>query len=187
MSVMKILLVADHPDDARAVEASLTGDGHSVTTCLDASGGPCRGVHHLDDCPLESSVDLAVVARSPHGRRGIEEMGSVCAARHRVGVVEIDPSVPDDRSIYDLADAAERDICRGYTEAVRSSVVELLHDRPFDVHVHRHDRDVNVQVQLAFEATNVLVSAVADRARAGVRRHDRFSQVIDVSVTQRVW
>ena len=115
---MKILLVADHPDDARTVEASLLGDGHSVTTCNDRSGGPCRGVEHLDDCPLESSVDLAVVARSPHGRRGIEEMGSVCAARHRVGVVEIDPSVPDDRSIYDLADAAEHDICRGYTATV---------------------------------------------------------------------
>jgi hypothetical protein len=187
MSFMKILLVADHHDDARDVEASLTGAGHSVTTCLDTFGGPCRGIHDLDDCPLESSVDLAVVARSPHGRRGIEEMGSVCAARHRVGVVEIDPSVPDDRSIYDLADAAEREICRGYAEVVRSSVADVLDDQPFEVRVHRHDRDVNVRVELGFAAPAVLVSAVADRARAGVRRHDRFSQVIDVSVRQHAW
>ncbi|MFN8020313.1 MAG: response regulator [Acidimicrobiales bacterium] len=181
---MKILLVADHPDDARAVEAALTGDGHTVTTCNDRFGGPCRGVAHLDDCPLESSVDLAVVARSPHGRRGIEEMGSVCAARHRVGVVEIDPSVPDDRSIYDLADAAEHEICLGYAKSVDETVRELLVEQPFEVQVGRHDRDVHVKVQLGFAATPVTVSAVADRARAGVRHHDRFAQVIDVSVRQ---
>jgi len=163
---------------------ALTVDGHTVTTCNDRFGGPCRGVAHLDDCPLESSVDLAVVARSPHGRRGIEEMGSVCAARHRVGVVEIDPSVPDDRSIYDLADAAEHEICLGYTRTVDEAVRELLVEQPFQVQVGRRDRDVHVQVQLGFEATAVMVSAIADRARAGVRRHDHFAQVIDVSVRQ---
>lgn len=184
---MKILLVADHPDDARAVEAALTGDGHSVATCNDRFGGPCRGVAHFDDCPLESSVDLAVVARSPHGRRGIEEMGSVCAARHRVGVVEIDPSVPDDRSIYDLADAAEREICVGYESTVGAALRELLDHQQFEVQVMRHDRDVHVRVKLGFEASTVMVGAIADRARAGVRRHDRFAQVIDVSVVQSIW
>lgn len=184
---MRILLVADHPDDASAVQASLTGDGHTVTTCNDRSGGPCRGVEHLDDCPLESSVDLAVVARSPHERRGIEEMGSVCAARHRVGVVEIDPSVPDDRSIYDLADAAEHQICREYAARVAAPIRELLQEQSFDVRVSRHDRDVHVWIDLGFAATPSTVSAVADRARAGVRRHDRFAQVIDVSVQHRPW
>lgn len=184
MTPMKILLVADHPDDARAVEAALTGDGHSVTSCNDGSG-PCRGVNNFDDCPLESSVDLAVVARSPHGRRGIEEMGSVCAARHRVGVVEIDPSVPDDRSIYDLADAAEHEICVGYEHAVTAAVREYLRDeQPFDVQVSRHDRDVVVRLTLGFDAAAPMVSAIADRARAGVRHHDRFAQVIDVAVDQ---
>lgn len=184
---MKILLVADHPDDARAVEAALSGDGHSVTTCNDRFGGPCRGVAHFDDCPLESSVDLAVVARSPHGRRGIEEMGSVCAARHRVGVVEIDPSVPDDRSIYDLADAAEREVRLGYEQTVRATLHEVLDDQQFDVQVTRRDRDVQVCVKLGFDASPVTVSAIADRARAGVRRHDRFAQVIDVSVQHSLW
>ncbi len=184
---MRILLVADHPDDARAVEASLTVDGHTVTTCNDRFGGPCRGVEHFDDCPLESSVDLAVIARSSHGRRGIEEMGSVCASRHRVGVVEIDPSVPDDRSIYELADAAEHDICRGYAAAVHETVQDMLGDEPFDVHVTRRDRDVHVWIRLGFEASPMTVSAVADRARAGARRHDRFAKVIDVSVQRDRW
>ncbi len=158
---MKILLVADHTDDARVVRASLTGDGHTVTTCNDRSGGPCRGVEHLDDCPLESSVDLAVVARSPHGRRGIEEMGSVCAARHR--------------------------ICRGYAARVATSIHELLQEQSFDVRISRHDRDVHVWIALGFAASPTTVGAVADRARAGVRRHDRFAQVIDVSVQHRPW
>jgi hypothetical protein len=184
---MRILLVADHPDDARAVEASLTVDGHTVATCNDRSGGPCRGVDHFDDCPLESSVDLAVIARSSHGRRGIEEMGSVCASRHRVGVVEIDPSVPDDRSIYELADAAEHDICRGYAVMVQESLQDVLQHETFDVHVTRSDREVHVWIRLGFDASPVTISAVADRARAGARRHDRFAQVIDVSVQRHRW
>lgn len=181
---MKILLVANHPDDAQAVEQTLVRDGHSVTTCNDRSGGPCRGVAHLDDCPLESSMDLAVIARSPHVRRGIEEMGSVCAARHRVGVVEIDPSNPDDRSIYDLADAAEHEICHEYAHTVARTLGELLGERPYQVSITRRDRDVHAWIRLGFAATSIEVSAIADRARAGVRRHDRFAQVIDVSVVQ---
>ena len=184
---MRILLVADHPDHALAVETALTGDGHTVTSCNDGSGGPCRGVDHFDDCPLETSVDLAVVARAPHGRRGLEEMGSVCAARHRVGVVEIDPSAPDDRSIYDLADAAEQEICAGYAATVREALREMMQDDSFDVEVSRRDRDVQARIKLGFGASPTALSAVADRTRAGVRRHDRFAQVIDVSVQHSLW
>lgn len=181
---MKILLVADHPDDAKAVQASLLTDGHTVTTCNDRHGGPCRGVSQLDDCPLEASVDLAVIARSAHERRGIGEMGAVCAARHRVGVVEIDPSEPDDRSLYDLADLAEQQICHDYAATITDLLRQVMPDEPFEVSVRRRDRDVHVTVKLGFAASAIVVSSVADRARAGVRRHDRFAQVIDVSVLQ---
>jgi hypothetical protein len=192
---MKILFVADRADDARAIESLLVGEGHDVTTCHDSSGGPCRGVDDFDDCPLESSMDLAVVARPPHGRRGIEEMGSVCAARHRVGVVEIDPSNPDVRSIVDLADAAEREICLGYAAAVTRAVGELLSDDAFEVAVTRQRRRVSVVISMRsggpssssrpISATTIsatTISAIADRARAGARRHDRAAQVIDVAV-----
>jgi len=184
---MKILLVAGHPDDALAVESALTGGGHTVTTCNDRSGGPCRGVEHFDDCPLEASVDLAVVVRPPDGRRSIDEMGSVCAARHRIGVVEIDPSHPDARSIYDLADAAEHEICMGYAATVRETLREILDGDSFDVEISRRDRDVQTRIKLGFEASPTTLSAVADRARAGVRHHDRFAQVIDVSVHHSHW
>lgn len=178
--------MAESSEDAHSVEASLTADGHIVTSCNDRSGGPCRGVEHFDDCPLESPVDLAVIARSSHGRRSIEEMGSVCASRHRVGVVEIDPSVPDERSIYDLADAAEHAICRGYEAAIRHSATDLYGDLcadgSFDVVVVRRHGDVHVKISLETDASPTVVGALADRARAATRRHDRFAQVIDVAV-----
>jgi hypothetical protein len=179
---MKILLVANHPDDARSVESALTEAGHSITTCNDDQGGPCRGVSQLDSCPLESSVDVAVVARSPHSHRGLEEMGAICAARHRIGVVEIDASCPSDQSIYDLSDAAERAICHDYERTIMSTLREAMPDDFLEVEVRRHDRDVQVLVTVAPGATTHEITAVADRARAGVRRHDHFAQRIDVSV-----
>jgi len=43
---------------------------------------------------------------------------------------------------------------------------------------------VHVSVLVNCRLDVLTVSAVADRARAGVRRHDRFAQVIDVAVVQ---
>ncbi len=110
----------------------------------------------------------------------------MCASRHRVGVVEIDPSVPDERSIYDLADAAEHAICRGYEAAIRHSAADLYGDLcadgSFDVVVMRRNGDVHVKINLDVAASPLVVGALADRARAATRRHDRFAQVIDVAV-----
>jgi hypothetical protein len=125
---------------------------------------------------------LAVIARSAGSRRGIDEMGAVCAARHRVGVVELDPSSPADSSLYDLADAAESRMCREYEAIITATVRETSPVAPLAVTVKRHDHDIRVQLDLGFEATPLEVTALADRARAGVRRHDRFARTIDVSV-----
>ena len=89
---MRILLVATRPEDATAVESTLLGEGHTVTTCFDSNGGPCRGTEHAELCPLESSVDLAVIARGQGVEPGLLEMGATCAVQHRVGVVAIDPA-----------------------------------------------------------------------------------------------
>ncbi len=110
----------------------------------------------------------------------------MCASRHRVGVVEIDPSVPDERSIYDLADAAEHAICRGYEAAIRHTTADLCADLcaggSFDVVVMRRHGDVHVKINLDVDASPMVIGALADRARAATRRHDRFAQVIDVAV-----
>ncbi len=184
---MKILLVADHPDAASAVERSLREEGHTVTSCNDADGGPCRGVTELATCPLESSVALAVVARAAQTRRGLGEMGSVCATRHRVGVVEIDPEAPHDRSIYDLADEAEAGVRREYVATIRQMLGEMplpsgSAAADIEVAIDRFDGDVRVRLRLPFRATPIEVTAIADRTRAAVRRHDRFARIIDVSV-----
>jgi hypothetical protein len=165
-----------------AVEQALTSVGHTIATCHDDHGGPCRGVDHLEECPLESSVDLAVIARSPQSHHGLDEMGAVCAARHRVGVVELDPSRAADTSLYDLADAAEARLCSEYEASVTATLRETSPMTPLSVTVRRHDRDIRVRLELDVRATPLEMTALADRARAGVRRHDRFARTIDVSV-----
>lgn len=179
---MKILLVAARPDDALALQQSLVDDGHAVATCHDDHGGPCRGVERPEACPLETSVDLAVVARSREQRRSLDEMGAVCAALHRVGVIEIDPCAPGPTPLYELADAAEAGICREYERSVLETIREIQPDLHAAVDVRRHDRDVRVRVELRTQASPLETTAIADRARAGVRRYDRFAQVIDVVV-----
>lgn len=182
---MRILLVATRPEDATAVESTLLDEGHTVTTCFDGNGGPCRGTKHAEHCPLEASVDLAVIARGPEVQPGLLEMGAICAVHHRVGVVEIDPSSPPVESLYDLADAAEASVCADYEASVRELIQRAL---PVDVvpmiDVTRRDLDVHVSILVNRRLDALTVSSIADRARAGVRRHDRFAKVIDVAVVQ---
>lgn len=182
---MRILLVATRPEDATAVESTLLDEGHTVTTCFDGNGGPCRGTRYAEHCPLESSVDVAVIARGSDVEPGLLEMGAICAVHHRVGVVAIDPASPPVESIYDLADAAEAAVCVEYEASVRELIQRAL---PVDavavVDVTRRDLDVHVSVLVDRRLDALTVSAIADRARAGVRRHDRFAKVINVAVVQ---
>jgi hypothetical protein len=182
---MRILLVATRPEDATAVESTLLDEGHTVTTCFDGHGGPCRGAKDVEQCPLESSVDLAVIARAPGVEPGLLEMGATCAVHHRVGVIEIDPADPPIDSLYDLADAAEAAVVADYERSVRDLVERALPPGAVAViDVTRRDLDVHVSVLVDRRLDVLTVSAIADRARAGVRRHDRFAQVIDVAVVQ---
>ena len=184
---MRILLVASRPNDATSIEATLLDDGHTVTTCTDGSGGPCRGLHDFDECPLEASVDVAVVARAvgADDERTLAEMGAVCAVRHRVGVIEMDPERPSGRSLYDMADEAERAQCELYETTIASMIDPMLPTGvSATVKVARLDRDVRVSVLLRGRTDALQNAAIADRARAGVRRHDRFARVIDVTVVQ---
>jgi hypothetical protein len=180
---MKILLVANHPDDAVAVQAALEADGHDVFGCSDDRGGPCRGVTTLEACPLESTVDVAVIARSAHTHRGIGEMGAVCAARHRVGTVEIDPEDLDEVVIAELAVAAESAVLHEYKAVIAERLALAMPDLgACRIDVHRDGGAVNVVVGTDQVLTTTRSCAVADQARAAVRAFDRFTQVIDVSV-----
>ncbi len=178
---MKLLLIESTPGNATAIESDLLADGHEVLTCTDEHGGPCRGVGHHRDCPMEQHIDMAIVARDPQGERSLAEMGSVCATLHRVPLVEVDPTdVVDDRPRVAAPTACPpRRVEAGYATAIRQ---ELGHIAAI-VDVRRDTNAIHVTVQVpAGEATGAKISAVADRARHAVREHDPFVNGIDVAV-----
>ncbi len=183
---MRILLVADDTDDSIVVETTLVADGHVVASCNDEFGGPCRGLDHLQDCPLESHVDLAVIARSANVHRSLGEMGSVCATRHRVGVIEIDPSEVLDESIENLAAVAEQAVCHDYERTILGALAQSEAGEGVYVTVRRRQGTVLVTLTVDgavfTDMSDRDVAALADRVRDATRQHDRFARSIDVSV-----
>lgn len=170
---MRLLLIESTPGNAREINDRLTAAGHEVVMCADAHG-PCRGVTHHEDCPIEHHTDLTLVAREAGTSRSLDEMGSVCSARHHIPVVELDPRDPD--AVRDLPVThalASRAVRAAYANAVRSEIREA------EVTIERSPDLVHVTLRVP-PGTNV--SAVADRARKVVREHDPYVRGIDVSV-----
>lgn len=179
---MKVLLIESSPNQSGELSVQLAAEGHEVVQCTDEHGGPCRGVDHHAECPLEQHVDLAIVTREPESQHTLAEMGSVCASRHRVPVVVVDPTQLSDElpSAAVAAAVANRAIESGYAAAVRRELSHL----PTVVEVQRLDDNVRVHVQIpASKDTPAARSAVGDRARFAVRTHDPFVQSIDIAVS----
>lgn len=179
---MKLLLIESVPGQAHEIRDNLLAEGHDIVTCHDDKGGPCRGTDHHESCPLEEHVDLAIVTRAADAPHTLDEMGGVCAHRHRVPSIEVDPAnVADELPSVEAATAlAARRVDAGYAMAVRQE----LGDLPALINVDRHVDRIHVHVQLpASAATPAKVSHAADKARAAVRRHDPYSSVVDISVT----
>ncbi len=179
---MKLLLIESTPGSATAIETSLVADGHEVVTCTDEHGGPCRGMVHHDACPLEGHIDMAIVARDPASPRLLSEMGAVCATRHRVPLVEVDPAdVADDMPTVAVANAlATRRVEAGYATAVRHELGNIA----AIVDVRREVDRVHITVQVpASDGTPSKLASLADRARHAVRVHDQYVKTIDIAVT----
>lgn len=178
---MKLLLIESTPGTAAELGDTLAADGHELVSCSGEHGEPCRGVGDHTACPLEGHVDLAIVARSPGAVHTLDEIGSICAARHRVPTVEVDPdNVADDLASVTVATAvATRGIEAAYAAAVRHQLPHL----PALVDVRRTPDLIHVNVQVPASAGSAQsLAAVADRARHAVRTHDPFVKGIDVSV-----
>jgi hypothetical protein len=178
---MKLLLIESTPGNATAIESELVAEGHEVLTCTDEHGGACRGAEHHRDCPMEQHIDMAIVTRTPSAVHTLAEMGSVCATRHRVPIVTVDPSeMADDMPSVAVANAvATRRVEAGYATAVRNELGHLA----AIVDVRREPNRIHVTVQVpASDGTSAKVSAVADRARHAVREHDPFVGGIDIVV-----
>lgn len=178
---MKLLLIESTPGNATEIGATLVADGHEVVTCADEHGGPCRGISQHADCPMESHIDLTIVAREHGSPHTLAEMGSVCATRHRVPMVEVDPGQVDDElpSVTVAGAVAKRAVEAAYATAIRHELALI----PALVDVERTPGRIHVTVQVpTSEGTPQKLSAVADRARHAVRAHDPYVNGIDVSV-----
>lgn len=84
---MKVLLLGDPPEQAQ-VAADLAAGGHQVVSCAPPGGRsfPCVGIRGT--CPLDGSVDVAVVVHDRAGRSlHPGEAGVVCALRDGVPLV----------------------------------------------------------------------------------------------------
>jgi len=179
---MRLLLIESAPGNAHQIRADLLHEGHDVLSCDDGHGGPCRGVDHHEDCPLERHVDMAIVARTQSDAHTLAEMGSVCAQRHRVPLVEVDPfDVADDMPSVAVANAlATRRVEATYAAAVRAELRHLA--AIVDVRRAPNRIHATVQVPASQGATGQQVAAIADRARHALREHDQFVGQIDVAV-----
>jgi len=178
---MKVLLIESSPGQSGDLSEQLVSEGHQVVRCDDDNGGPCRGVDHHADCPLEQSVDLAILTREPEASHTLTEMGSICAQRRRVPLVVVDPTQLFDElpSVTVATAVANRAVESAYAAAVRRELAHL----PVVVDVRHLADKVVVHLQLpASQDTAAARSAAADRARFAVRTYDPFVQTIDVSV-----
>ncbi len=177
---MEVLLIESTPGVAATLQHRLVRDGHDVISCNDSHGGPCKGVESDETCPMTQHIDVAILARERDVAPSLNEMGSICAQRHRVPLVTLYPGdeFGPGSSTEIAAAVARREIEAGYVAAVRR---DLGHDVG-DITVLREHQRVHVAVSVAQPRTAQEMSRLADRARKAVRDHDQHTPVIDISV-----
>jgi len=179
---MEVLLIESSPGIAATLQHRLVRDGHEVVSCIDSHDGPCRGVESNAACPLDHHVDIAVLARQRGVAPTLNEMGSVCAQRHRVPLVTLyagDEFGPDVDAEISAA-VARREVEATYVAAVRHRVGHTVDD----IKVHREHNRIHVVLSITDSPGAQVVGMLADKARDAVREHDRYTPVIDVSVVK---
>ena len=177
---MDVLLIESSPGIATSLQHRLIRDGHEVISCNDLHGGPCRGVESSEACPLDHHVDIAVLARERGATPSLNEMGSVCALKHRVPLVTLYPGdeFGPGASTEVAAAIAQREVEAGYVAAVRRQLGHIVGD----ITVVREHNRIHVTLTIAEVADAQAISMIADRARHAVREHDRHTPVVDISV-----
>jgi hypothetical protein len=179
---MDVLLIESSPGIADSLQHRLVRDGHSAVTCNDTRGGPCKGVDAHRECPLMNHVDLAVLARQRGAERSLNEMGAVCALRHRVPLVTLYPGdeFGPGASTEIAAAVARRAVEAEYAAVVRR---QLRHDVD-DIVVERDYQRVHVTISVASSMSALAIHRLSDRVRQAVRDHDFYTQAIDISVVR---
>jgi hypothetical protein len=179
---MEVLVIESSPGVAITLQHRLVRDGHEVITCNDAHGGPCRGVEHNDACPMAKHIDIAILARERGAEPSLNEMGSVCALRHRVPLVTLYPGdeFGPDVSTEVAAAVARRAVEAAYVAAIRQQLRHGIED----VSVQREYERVQVTLTVATTMSAQTICRLADRARQAVRQHDAHTPTIDISIVR---
>jgi hypothetical protein len=179
---MDVLVIESSPGIASTLQHRLVRDGHEVITCNDLRGGPCRGVESHEQCPMTHHIDLAVHARQRGAAPTLNEMGSVCALRHRVPIVTLYPGdeFGPGPSTEIAAGVARRQVEAGYAAAVRRHLKQAV----TGIAVQREHQRIHVTLTIAEPMSAQSIGRLVDRARQAVREHDCYTPVVDISVVK---
>ena len=179
---MDVLVIESSPGIASTLQDRLTRDGHEVISCNDSHGGPCRGVESNEACPLSKHIDVAVLARQRGAQPSLNEMGAVCASRHRVPLVTLYPGDEFGPGVSTeiAAAVARREVEAAYVAAVRR---QLRHGVE-DITATREFQRIHVTITVAKAMSAQTIGRLADRARQAVREYDTHTPVVDISVVR---
>jgi hypothetical protein len=179
---MDVLVIESSPGIASTLQHRLVRDGHEVISCNDSHGGPCRGVESNEACPMTNHIDLAILARQRGAAPSINEMGSVCALRHRVPIVTLYPGdeFGPGASTEIAAGVARRQVEADYAAAVRRHLKHAVED----ITVLREHQGVHVTLTITESMSAESIGRLSNRARQAVREHDRYIPGIDISVVR---
>lgn len=179
---MEVLLIESSPGIADTLQHRLVRDGHAAITCNDAHGGPCKGVESPEKCPLTNHIDLAIVARQRGAARSLNEMGAVCAARHRVPIMTLYPGDEFGPGVGTEIAAA---VARRAVEAEYAAVVRRrLRHEVDDIKVERDYQRLHVTIGVPGSMSALAMQRLSDRVRQAVRDYDCHTPVIDISVVR---
>ncbi|MGZ4772536.1 MAG: hypothetical protein ACXV3B_07640, partial [Ilumatobacteraceae bacterium] len=128
----------------------------------------------------DQHIDIAVLARERDAEPSLNEMGSVCAMRHRVPLVTLYPGdeFGPGPSTEVAAAVARRELEAGYVAAIRRQLGHVVGD----ITVVREHSRIHVTIAVSEVASAQAINWIGDRARQAVREHDRHTPVIDISI-----
>jgi len=179
---MDVLVIESEPGIAATLEHRLVRDGHEVISCNDSKGGPCAGVESNAVCPLQQHVDVAVLARQRGAARSLNEMGAVCALRHRVPLVTLYPGdeFGPGASTEIAAAVARRAVEAGYEAVIRKQVGHAVDD----IIVQREYRRIHVTISVDPAMSALNIQRLVDRVRQVVCAHAVHTETVDISVVK---
>ena len=200
VATMRVLMLESHVGLGSGVVERLTAAGHSIVRCDSPDRSlPCRGIAPDQGCPLDESVDVAVLVQEP-GLHDVEH-GALCAARQRIPIVDVastkfEPASPlatvtttggeDVVTVCEWAASDGRAHVRAVTRRlIQLGVVtadELDHERgTVGVDVVRSGDRLRLIVELDLAAAS-RQSEIVRAAEQALREYDRQTRVIDVTV-----